>query len=143
MQSSADNNAPSLFRILAAIFYDTLLLIAILFVATAIVLILNGGKQISQDNYLYTAFLFSLCFIFYYWFWMHGGQTLGMRSWRIRLTQEDSSPITRKQAAIRFFSALLSWSAAGLGFFWILIDEKKRSWHDRLSGTKLILMQKP
>jgi uncharacterized RDD family membrane protein YckC len=87
-------------------------------------------------------YLLLIAFAFFGWFWVHGGQTLGMRAWRLRLVSADGGPVSWKQAAIRFAAALLSWSCLGLGFFWALIDREKRAWHDRLSGTRLILLPK-
>ncbi|MEJ1377571.1 MAG: RDD family protein, partial [Candidatus Sedimenticola sp. (ex Thyasira tokunagai)] len=38
--------------------------------------------------------------------------------------------------------AIISWLALGLGFLWLLVDRKNRTWHDRLSGTRLIMLEK-
>jgi hypothetical protein len=82
-------------------------------------------------------------FLFYGWFWTHGGQTLGMRTWRLRLVRADGGPITWHITAIRFGSALLALAPLGLGLWWALFDKDKRAWHDRLSGTRLIVTPKP
>ena len=82
------DNAPrpaSLSRRLAALFYDSLLLLAVYFIATAILLPLTGGEAIEANNPLLTSYLLFISFFFYAWFWVHGGQTLGMRSWRLQL----------------------------------------------------------
>ncbi len=122
-------------------FYDAILLLAILFLATAIALPFNGGKAFTPDQYLYPAWLFWVSFLFYTWFWTHGGQTLGLKSWKMVLRTESGKTIGWPQACIRFFSALLSWACLGLGFLWILIDPEKQAWHDKLSGTKLSLSE--
>jgi uncharacterized RDD family membrane protein YckC len=129
--------APGLLRRLAAIVYDTILLAAVLFTATAAILPFNAGNAFRPDQYFYPAYLIGVSFLFFAWFWTHGGQTLGMRAWKIKVLTTDGKPLNWPQAALRFFSALLSWLFFGLGFWWILCDRQKRGWHDRLSKTML------
>jgi uncharacterized RDD family membrane protein YckC len=128
---------PGFFRRLAATFYDLLLLIAVLFVATAILLPLNGGEAFTSQQFFFPVYLLLVSFLFYAWFWTHGGQTLGLRAWKIRVLTFDMKPISWKQALLRFIAAILSWGFFGLGFLWILIDKNQRSWHDHLSKTAL------
>lgn len=135
-----------LFRRLFAIFYDCFLLLAILFVVSLITITLNHGKAIEPGDTLYPVFvllIFGLCFLYFAWFWIHGGQSLGMKTWRIQLQRdsidnENDTQITWKIAAIRFFSAFVSWGVFGLGFLWSLFDRKRRAWHDMISKTVLI-----
>ncbi|MDP2098837.1 MAG: RDD family protein [Methylobacter sp.] len=124
-------------RRLAVILYDVLLLIALLFVATALVLPLNAGEAFTAQQFYFPLYLLLVSFFFYAWFWTHGGQTLGLRAWKIRVLTLDRQPISWKQAALRFSLALFSWFFFGLGFWWILIDKDRRSWHDRFSKTAL------
>lgn len=131
-----------LLRRLGAILYDSLLLFALLFVATALVLPLTGGQAIAPHNPLYTSYLFLVSFFFFAWFWTHGGQTLGMRAWRIRVQQRNGSPITWTQALLRFMTAIASWLLLGAGFLWALVDREKMAWHDRYSQTVLVVVPK-
>jgi uncharacterized RDD family membrane protein YckC len=88
-------------------------------------------------------YLLCIAFAILGWFWVHGGQTLGMRAWRLRLVSAtNNGPVSWQQALKRFAAALLSWCCLGAGFLWALFDREKRTWHDRLSGTRLILMPK-
>ncbi|MGZ4992755.1 MAG: RDD family protein [Methylobacter sp.] len=128
---------PGFLRRLAVVFYDLLLLIALLFVATAILLPLNSGEPFTDRQVFFPIYLLLVSFFFYAWFWTHGGQTLGLRSWKIKVLTLDKKPISWKQALIRFIAAILSWGFCGLGFLWILIDKNQRSWHDHLSHTAL------
>ena len=128
---------PGFFRRLAAVIYDSLLLVAVLFIATAAVLPFNGGEAFTADQYYYLLYLLFVSFLFFGWFWTHGGQTLGLRAWKIKLTGSDGGGVTWKQALVRFSCALLSWAVCGLGFFWILFDKKKRAWHDLLSNSHI------
>lgn len=66
-----------------------------------------------------------------------------MRAWRLRLVSSNGhDAVNWKQAVLRLASASLSVVAFGLGFFWAWLDPKRRTWHDRLSGTQLILLPK-
>ena len=124
----ADYRPASLFKRLAAIGYDGLLLIAILFIATAITLPLNSGEAIRNGHPLFpflVFYWFIVSFIFYGWFWTHGGQTLGLKTWNLQLINPDNKKITWSQAFVRFCCAILSTILFGLGFIWALFNEKK------------------
>jgi len=128
----------NLLRRLAAIFYDCLLLSAVLLVATAILMPLSGGNAIESGNLFYNVFLLLISYLYFGWHWVKGGQTLGMRSWRIFVINESMQKPNWKQVTLRFFSALLSLSLLGLGFLWSLFDKNKLALHDHLSKTRLI-----
>ncbi len=133
--------AVGLFRRLMAIVYDIFLLTAIIFLATAAVNAINGGNAIDH-NKTYTFFLslyLSIIIFFYFaWFWRHGGQTLGMKTWKIKLISCDAQCINWQQVTLREMTAMISWFFLGLGFLWSIFDAKKRSWHDITSNTTLI-----
>ena len=133
--------SPGFFRRFAAICYDTLLLLAVLFFATALVLPFNSGEAFSSDQLYYPVYLFSVSCLFFTWFWTHGGQTVGMKSWKIRVLTSNRQPITWRQAMARFLWAILSWLACGLGYLWIFTDNSKLAWHDRLSNTRLFFTE--
>jgi len=130
--------APGFFRRFAAMLYDFLLLVAILFAATALLLPFNSGAAATDSQlWFYRIYLLSISFLFYGWFWTHGGQTLGLRAWKIKVLTLDKQVISWPQAGLRFAFAVLSWMALGCGFLWIFIDKNKRSWHDHLSKTAI------
>ncbi len=142
----AINNNPKIARVglvrrLMAIFYDLFLLIAILFVTTIIANSINRGEAISPGNPYYPLFpllLFAISFFYYGWFWTHGGQTLGMQTWKMKLISNSRHNISWGQALIRAIVALISWGFFGLGFFWLLFNSNKHTWHDMASGSELI-----
>jgi uncharacterized RDD family membrane protein YckC len=124
---------------LGIIFYDALLLLAVLFFATLLILPFNSGIAFSGEQFLYPIYLFSVSFLFYGWFWTHGGQTLGLKAWKARVVSSQYQPITWQQALYRYLSAIISWGCLGLGFWWVLIDRQQHSWHDLVSKTELFM----
>jgi uncharacterized RDD family membrane protein YckC len=134
--------SPGFFRHMAIIAYDSLLLLALLFLATAIILPFNNGEAYTSTQYFFPLYLLSVCFLFYGWFWTHGGQTLGMKTWKIKVLTFDGQPMTWWHAFKRFISAIISWLMLGSGFLWKLIDKKNHTWHDHLSQTSLFFEQK-
>lgn len=135
--------AAGLLRRLAALFYDLLLLTATLFIATALLLTATGGEAIAAGNPLFRAFVFLLCYLYFAVFWLRGGQTLGMKTWRLRLVRADGLPLRVPDTMMRFAVGLLSAALAGLGFLWALVDRDRRTWHDRAAGTRLVRLPKP
>ena len=133
--------APLLRRIMA-IFYDIILLTAILFLATALFsAVFNNGEALDNENpytFFLSIYLAVIIFLYFSWFWTHGGQTLGMKTWKIRLVNHENKGISWKQSLIREVTAIFSWGFLGLGFIWSIFDKKKRSWHDISSDTRLI-----
>jgi len=126
---------------MAAIFYDSLLLLAACFLATALALPLNHGEAFSSDQYAYPVYLLSVCFVYFGWFWSHGGQTPGMKAWKLQVVPEhypDHVGLGWKQASVRFLTALLSWGLFGLGFVLMLFDADNRALHDRMSGSRIV-----
>ncbi len=69
--------------------------------------------------------------------WRRGGQTLGMRPWRLHLRTREGGQPTRRAVWLRYLVGTLSLLAGGLGFWWSLIDRQRLTWHDRASGTWL------
>ena len=72
--------------------------------------------------------------------WARGGQTLGMRPWRLHLQDADGGSPGRKALWRRYAVGSLSLLAGGLGFWWAWIDRDRLAWHDRASGTRLVRM---
>lgn len=134
---------PGLLRRLGAMFYDSLLLLALLMLLSYPYVWLTGGAKSGLIvKTLYQLYLLAICFFYFAGFWVRGGQTLGLRTWRMKLVRNDGGPITWTIAFKRFAAALLSWLCLGLGFLWILFDRDKLAWHDRWSGTRLVFLQK-
>lgn len=161
--------AAGLARRLAALGYDALLLLALLFVATFVLLPLTGGEAITAARYgagawLYRAYLALLSFGYFGWSWTHSGQTLGMKSWQLRLESRDGSMPRWPDALRRFAFGLALALAAGFGLWlaakpassaralagaglllpaignyaWILFDARGRCLQDLVSRTRIV-----
>lgn len=131
-----------LWRRLAAALYDALLLAAIWLVAALLDAVLRGLADLPYDARLLRGTLFLTGFLFFGWFWTHGGQTLGMRAWRLQLRREDGDPLRWPQAGLRYALAWLAWLPLGAGLLWCLLDRRHQAAHDRLAGTEVMLLPK-
>lgn len=69
--------------------------------------------------------------------WNRGGQTLGMRPWRLRVVATDGGTPTRRALWLRYAMGSVSLLLGGLGFWWAWIDRERLTWHDRVSGTRM------
>ena len=70
--------------------------------------------------------------------WHRGGQTLGMRPWRLRVVAVDGGDASWRALLERYAIGTLSLLLAGAGFWWAWIDRDRLTWHDRASGTRLL-----
>lgn len=124
-----------------ALVYDIFLIVAIWFAIAGLGVGLNGGEELPSwaNHYLLFPALILSTFLFYYWFWTHGGQTLGMRAWRLKIINLDKTQPTLAQCLKRFSAAVLP---AGLGFLLCPFHPEKKSLHDIVSGTQIILLPK-
>jgi uncharacterized RDD family membrane protein YckC len=127
----------SLARRLGAIVYDSLLVLALMFLATLPFIAVRGGEPVVAGDRAYQLTMLFVLYVFFVGFWSRSQRTLGMQSWGLRLETMDGSRPGLMAASVRFFSAILSWLPAGLGFWWQLWDRDNLCWHDRLSRTRL------
>jgi len=144
MESNADNQSASpaaLHWRLAAIVYDAFPLLGIWFACGVLGVLLAGGRAPEPGTagaWLQFALLLAATYGYFLLSWRRGGQTLGMRAWRLRLLDSAGRPAGIGALNRRFALALLSWLPAGLGYLWSLLDAERRTWHDLGSGTVLV-----
>jgi uncharacterized RDD family membrane protein YckC len=134
-------------RRFGAMLYDLLLVIALLFIVTALFLPFTGGEAITPERSLvieriYQAVLLFVVVVFFCVFWTWRGQTVGMLAWRLRVERSDGTLLTWRDALLRLGGACVSLAALGLGYFWIWIDRDGLAWHDRWSGTRVVVTPK-
>lgn len=135
----------SFLRRVGAIFYDSMLVVSFLFVAGMLSM---KGMMLAMDlenvpagsvaAKAFFVYLVLLAYLFFAWFWIHGGQTLGMRAWKVKLVRQDGMTISWGQAFLRFCYSIVSWVPLGAGYLWALIDKDKQAWHDKASRSYLI-----
>jgi uncharacterized RDD family membrane protein YckC len=78
--------------------------------------------------------------LFYVGFWVKGGQTIGMRAWRIRVERHSGQPIDWKTGMYRFVAGILCMLPGGLGMLWMIVDPEKRTWYDHMTGTRVVVL---
>ncbi|WP_194757236.1 RDD family protein [Aliidiomarina indica] len=137
-------------RRIGAIIYDLLVVAAVIMFAAGAVLALVSGlialdiitlaehqdhASVVQGNPLFTLYIIAVILLFYAGFWRRGGQTLGMRAWRMRVQNADGSRISWKQGFIRALSALF-----GLGNLWVLFSRDKLALQDRLAQCEVVVL---
>jgi uncharacterized RDD family membrane protein YckC len=125
-------------RRLAAMAYEFLLLAAVLFLAGYVHLALFGEPDTPFEHALLQAWLFAVIGAYFTWLWSRGGQTLALKTWRMRIVDMDGAKLSSKRAALRYLLAWVSLAPFGLGFAWALFDRDRQYLHDRLLGTRLI-----
>ncbi len=141
---------PSLLRRFAAMLYDSLLLIAVSMLYGAVMVGLNvlitgtpeTGGRVTWGVFHWVVFagwIFTIVFFFCY-FWHKSGQTLGMKTWRMKIvTQEDLSLPSYRQCVIRCLCAPISFLCLGAGYWFMYGNEDRQTIHDKISGTRTLL----
>ena len=132
-------SAAGLKRRLASLLYESLILAAVLLVGALPAAVLTRTWEQSTARLTLQVWLVFLCGCFYVWQWAGAGQTLPMKTWRLRLVANNDLPVSRSRAWLRYAVALASVATLGLGFLWALVDRDGRFLHARLAGTKLMM----
>lgn len=130
------NNA-TLGRRVGAIIYDSLLVLALLFLGTLPFIAIRGGEPVGPGKIPYQLTMIMIVYLFFVGFWGRYGRTLGMQAWRLQIETTEGNRPGVVAASLRFSAAIISWLPVGLGFWWQLYDKDGLAWHDRLSGTRL------
>jgi uncharacterized RDD family membrane protein YckC len=118
--------------------YELLILAALAMVATFPFLAVFGDSTQGWRRHVLQAWVLVVAGAYFAWFWTRGGQTLPMKTWRIRLVRADGAGVGLWRAIHRYVIAALGFLALGLGFWWALVDRDRQFLHDRLAGTALV-----
>jgi len=154
---------------LVALTYDVFPALALVFAGSALMLLLRGGDQPQPESagaYVNAAWLWAVCGGYFVLSWSRGGQTLGMRPWRLRVVDEAGRTPPWRALVSRYalatvpamlalgLMALLPWSDRYVPF-WIagalaiagplssLFDRDRRSLYDRFSATRFVRLSVP
>lgn len=141
--------------------YESLLVVAILFLGAAIGTALAGGAASGGARIALQLLLFVLLGIYFIFSWRRGGRTLAMKAWHLRLVGADGGAVTPWRATLRYVVAAALVGAAVIGALdlyrhggsaaawlaiaplaasvvWGFLDGQGRFLHDRASGTKIV-----
>jgi uncharacterized RDD family membrane protein YckC len=115
-------------------FYEALLLFAVAFFAGWVFFFASGGRDATTGwlRHLLQVFILVVIGSYFLWCWLRGGQTLAMKAWRVRLVN-----VTPGRALLRFVLAL---ALLPVSIVWALFDRDRQFLHDRLAGTRLVLV---
>jgi uncharacterized RDD family membrane protein YckC len=152
---------PSLKRRMACWIYEGVLLFGVVFLAGYLFSTLSQTRNAMDNRHALQAFVFLVFGVYFTWFWRHG-QTLAMKTWKIRITNLDGLPVSQKQAIFRYvlcwiwfvpplaFSNLMDLhglNSMGLLILWVTIwaisskfNSSKQFWQDNLAKTQLVLL---
>jgi len=138
--ASAPVAAPRLAGLLprfASLIYEAILLTPVLFISAYLFLALTHAVRTPVLHALFQLWLMGVLAAYFAYCWRRGGQTLAMKTWRIRVARQDGSALSRREALVRFALAVWSLSLFGAGFWWGFVDREHQFLHDRLIGSRL------
>ena len=134
-------NSAGFFKRILALIYDSLLIAAIIIVASLLLVFINGEYPKPGTLLSFIQFLISILAgpLFYSYFWLtNDGQTTGMQAWKIKLVSSNESKLNMKQAYLRCLISVISFLFIGIGYFWILFNKNNLSWSDIATKTRII-----
>lgn len=125
-------------RRLVCMLYEGLVVFSILLIGFLLPqVVLSGFGWVIGAKGLWTHVLF-LLMAYFVWCWLNGGQTLPMKTWKMRLVDESGKPLRPLQAILRYLAAWPSILFLGIGIVWALLDKDKQFLHDRIAGTRIV-----
>jgi len=145
--AAMSSSPASLWLRLAAAIYDLFPLLALWMLTAGLVLLAaHGNIDVAHPPLAYRLglrlALLAVTAAYFVISWSRGGQTIGMRAWRLRVVDSNGRALSWPRALLRFAVAVVSLCALGLGFFWCLIDRDRRGWHDLAAGSAFVRLAK-
>ena len=135
---------PSLRRRLGALLYEGLTIFSILLVGFLLPQIVFSGFGFQSSGRLLWLHVFLLLLAYFGWCWTHGGQTLPMKTWKMRIVDAATdAPVRPLQAVLRYCAAWPSILCGGIGILWALADRDRQFLHDRIAGTRITTASPP
>ena len=125
---------------LLSLAYEGVLLFGILFVASYLFLGLARDAQSGLPRLLLQVYVLAVCGAYFVFCWTRSGQTLPMKTWRIRLVTEQGKPLAIGRAFRRYLLAVPG-VLSGIGVLWALVDRDGQFLHDRLAKTRIVRVE--
>ena len=142
--ADSPNPTPGLRRRLASMTYEALLLLGVLSVTFLLPnMALGMAFAITLPGWLLVLHIALVLGVYFVWYWNHGGQTLAMQTWKLRISTPNGTPPSLKQLLVRYLLAWPSIIYLGAGLLWALFDRNRQFLHDRLAGTTIVFTEKP
>lgn len=133
-----DHVLPGLRRRLASMLYESLLLLGVLAATFLLPYIALGMLfSVKLPGIMLWLHVFLVLGTYFVWYWRHGGQTLAMQTWKLRLTMADGSTPPLSKLILRYAMTWPSLLLGGTGLVWALFDRDRQFLHDRLAGTRI------
>jgi uncharacterized RDD family membrane protein YckC len=130
--------ASGIARRFASLVYESLLAFAIAFFAGLVFYGAASGLLSGSVRNVFQVYLVVVFGIYFVWCWHRGGQTLPMKTWKLRLVSADGGPVSVQRATLRYLLACPSIALAGAGLVWAVCDRDGQFLHDRLAGTRIV-----
>lgn len=137
-QQEATFIQPSWFRRIAVMTYESLLLIALLGTATLVFIVIAGDATQGFKHHLLQCSLWLIAGFYFVISWTKVGQTLAMKTWKVKVQNKDGQMLSLDRAIYRYCLATLSLFLFGAGFIWAVFDRDGAYLHDRIVGCHLI-----
>ncbi|WP_265944380.1 RDD family protein [Dechloromonas sp. A34] len=129
---------PGIGRRLASMLYEGLVVFSILLIGFWLPQALLSGVGLGFSARGLWLHVLVLLMLYFLWFWLNGGQTLPMKTWKLKLANPDGSRPRPAQALLRYLAAWPSILLFGIGILWALVDKDKQFLHDRIAGTRIV-----
>ena len=129
--------APVVRRVLSLL-YDAFLLAAVLWLAALPLALIEAELALPHIRPAHQTYLALVAGVYFVWQWVRGGQTLAMKTWRLKLERRDGGALRLRDAVLRYAAALAGLAAFGLGFAWAFFDREKLFLHDRIAHTRIV-----
>ena len=129
---------PSIKRRLICMVYESLLLAGVAFLSGLLFLVATGPNPGGWTRHAFQIYLFLVIGLYFVVSWRHRGQTLAMKTWKLRLVGASGAGITLRQAMLRYVCAWPCLLLGGIGILYAPFDRQRQFLHDRLAGTRVV-----
>lgn len=133
---------PGMARRLACMLYESLVVFAVLLIGFLLPQIVLNAFGVVVSGKLLWLHTLALLMFYFVWFWLNGGQTLPMKTWKLVLIGADGRRLRPLQAVLRYLVAWPSVLLCGIGIFWAFFDKDRQFLHDRIAGTRIVYTDK-